>query len=138
MAEVNISINGRIHEISCDSGQEGRVVDLASYIDQRLQQISRSGAAYNDAHLLVLTALVLADELFETREQLQGAAPAGASKNRKAETAVEAADASTAEAVKAATAEAAKAAAEEEKALALLLEKLVKRIDGIAARVQAA
>lgn len=131
MAEVNISINGRIHEISCDNGQEGRVVDLASYIDQRLQQIARSGAAYNDAHLLVLTALVLADELFETREQLQGAAPAGASKNRKAEQpAPEAADA--------ATAEAAKAAAEEEKAMALLLEKLAKRIDGIAARVQAA
>ncbi|HCS23583.1 MAG TPA: cell division protein ZapA [Alphaproteobacteria bacterium] len=125
MAEVNISINGRIHEISCDSGQEGRVVDLASYIDQRLQQIARSGAAYNDAHLLVLTALVIADELFETREKLSAvsaapvAAPAG--KARKGE-------------------EAAAPAAnpEEEKAMAQLIEKLAKRIDGIAARVQAA
>ncbi len=67
MADVNITINGRIYEIGCDQGQEGRVVDLASYVDQKLQSIARSGAAYNDAHLLVLTALVLADEVFEAR-----------------------------------------------------------------------
>ncbi len=127
MAEVNISINGRIHEISCDNGQEGRVVDLASYIDQRLQQIARSGAAYNDAHLLVLTALVLADEIFDTREKLAAATPeAGAAKTRKEQP------------VDTAPAAAAAVSAEEEKALAQMLEKLVKRIDGIAARVQAA
>jgi cell division protein ZapA len=125
MAEVNISINGRIHEISCDSGQEGRVVDLASYIDQRLQQIARSGAAYNDAHLLVLTALVLADELFETREKLAAVSAASASapaKGRKGEVAAELPTANP----------------EDEKAMAQLLEKLAKRIDGIASRVQAA
>lgn len=129
MAEVNISINGRIHEISCDNGQEGRVVDLASYIDQRLQQIARSGAAYNDAHLMVLTALVIADELFETREKVSAlsassaATPAPAAKGRKGE-AAEAGEAAT--------------SPEEEKAMAQLIEKLAKRIDGIAARVQAA
>ena len=67
MAEVTIYINGRSYDIACDNGQEGRIVDLAAYIDQRLQQISRTGAAYNDAHLTVLTSLVLADELFEGR-----------------------------------------------------------------------
>lgn len=124
MAEVNISINGRIYEIGCDSGQEGRVVDLASYIDQRLQQIARSGAAYNDAHLMVLTALVLADEIFDTREKLaaKGDAPAAPAKGKKDE----------------AAAAAGALSAEDEKAVAQMLEKLVKRIDGIAARVQAA
>lgn len=126
MAEVNISINGRIYEIGCDSGQEGRVVDLASYIDQRLQQIARSGAAYNDAHLMVLTALVLADEIFDTREKLaaKGDAPAAPAKGKKDEAAAAAA--------------AGALSAEDEKAVAQMLEKLVKRIDGIAARVQAA
>lgn len=121
MAEVNISINGRIYEISCDNGQEGRVVDLAAYLDQRLQQIARSGAAYNEAHLLVLTSLVIADELFEAREKntALAAAPVPAGKARKAETG----DA---------------ASPEDEKAMAQLIEKLAKRIDGIAARVQAA
>lgn len=119
MAEVNISINGRIYEISCDNGQEGRVVELASYIDQKLQKIARAGAAYNDAHLLVLTALVLTDELFEAHTQPQVASPASA---------------------KTVVAESGPAAVskEDEQALLGLLEKMTKRIDGIAARVQAA
>ena len=41
---------------------------MAAYIDQKMQQISRSGAAYNDAHLTVLTSLLLADELFDLRD----------------------------------------------------------------------
>jgi cell division protein ZapA len=69
MADVTISINGRSYEIACDNGQEGRILDLASYVDHKLQQIARAGGAWNEAHLLVLAALVLADEVFEEREQ---------------------------------------------------------------------
>lgn len=111
MADVSISINGRIYEITCDAGQEGRVAELAAYIDQRLQQIARSGAAYSDAHLMVLTALVLADEAVEAREGVRRPATA------KAE---------------------AGASKEEEQAIAGLLDQITKRIDGIAKRVQAA
>ncbi|MCK5555008.1 MAG: cell division protein ZapA [Alphaproteobacteria bacterium] len=71
MAEVTIYINGRSYDITCDNGQEGRVVDLANYIDQKLQEISQSGGSYNDAHLVVLTALVLTDELFDLQEQIK-------------------------------------------------------------------
>lgn len=120
MADVNISINGRIYEIGCDNGQEGRIVDLASYIDQRLQHIARSGAAYNDAHLMVLTALVLADELFDARSQVQAqaeSAPAAAPRGRKSE---------------------AGKGEEDAQAVAQAIDKIIKRIDGIAARVQAA
>jgi len=117
VAEVTIYINGRSYDISCDNGQEGRIVDLAAYIDQRLQQVSRSGAAYNDAHLTVLTALVLADELFETREQLNAIprAPRGAV----------AAPAAASVAVN----------KEEEAAVLKVLEQITKRIEGVASRV---
>ncbi|HYD17254.1 MAG TPA: cell division protein ZapA [Patescibacteria group bacterium] len=116
MAEVNISLNGRVYEIACDAGQEGRIVDLAAYIDQRLQKIARSGGAYTDSHLLALAALVLADELFDARESAAGAAKPAAP----------------------AAKEAPAPSKEEEAALAKLLENLSKRIDGIAQRVQAA
>jgi cell division protein ZapA len=88
-------------------------VDLAAYIDQRLSQISRSGAAYNDAHLMVLTALVLADELFDAREGVKPAKAAG-------------------------QAVAPAASREDEQALVRLLDQITKRIDGIAQRLQAA
>lgn len=121
MADVNITINGRIYEIGCDNGQEGRVVDMAAYVDQRLQQIARAGAAYNDAHLLVLTALVLADEIFESREN--GAAPAA--KPAKASAA-------------AAPASEGGLSAQDEAALAKVIEGIAKRVEGIATKVAAA
>jgi len=111
MAEVTVTLNGRSYDIACDNGQEGRVVDLAAYVDQKLQQISRSGAAYNDAHLMVLTAIVLADELLEARE----GAPARP--------------------VKAASA-APEKSDKDETILLRALENLTQRIDGIATRVQ--
>lgn len=70
MAEVNISISGRNFGVACDDGQEERVRELGRYIDERLKDISRSGAAASGTHLLVLTALVLADEIFDLREHL--------------------------------------------------------------------
>lgn len=68
MSEITITINGRNYDISCDPGQEGRVMDLATYVDQRVKEIARSGAAYNDSHLLVLATLFLANEALEVRE----------------------------------------------------------------------
>lgn len=78
MGEVNISISGRNYGISCQDGQEQRVHDLGAYVDQRLKSIASAGAATNESHLLVLTALMLSDEVFDlkdnvgsTSEQLQ-------------------------------------------------------------------
>lgn len=127
MAEVTIYINGRSYDISCDNGQEGRIVDLASYIDQRLQQISRSGAAYNDAHLMVLTSLVLADELFDAREGTV-AAPAAPAPRASGRGAVAAAVAVAPPVVN----------RDEELAVLKVLEQITKRIEGVAARVQQA
>jgi cell division protein ZapA len=120
MAEVCITINGRPYEIGCDPGQEGRVVDIAAYVDSKLQQIARAGAAYNDAHLLVLTALVVADELFELREAGGDAKPA----KRAAAPAAPAAENGLSR--------------EDEAALAKVIEGIAKRIDGIATKVSAA
>ena len=70
MAEITLTINGRSFGIACDDGQEQRVVNLAHYVDKRLKDISRAGAASNESHLLVLTALMLADEVFDMRDNM--------------------------------------------------------------------
>ena len=69
MAEINVTIHGKEYGIACDDGQEGRVQQLAKYIDAQLKDIASAGAASNESHLLVLTALVIADEMFDMREQ---------------------------------------------------------------------
>lgn len=68
MAEVNISINGRTFGIACDDGQEQRVTDLANFVDGRLKDIAKAGAGSNESHLLVLTSIIMADELFDMRD----------------------------------------------------------------------
>lgn len=54
MAEVTLEINGRNYGITCEDGQEQRVKDLGVYVDSRLKEITKAGAASNDMHLMVL------------------------------------------------------------------------------------
>lgn len=75
MSKVTISLNGRAYSIACDDGQESRVLELSSYIDKRIRKIAQAGAASSEQHLLVLGALVLADELFAERNEKLTAAP---------------------------------------------------------------
>ena len=67
MAEISITINGRNYGIACDDGQEKRVHELARYVDFRLKEIARAGAASNESHLLVLTSIILADEIADMK-----------------------------------------------------------------------
>lgn len=71
MAEVNVLINGRSYGIACDDGQEQRVLDLSRYVDARLKEIAKAGAATTESHLLVLTALVLSDEIFDLKDGMR-------------------------------------------------------------------
>jgi cell division protein ZapA len=67
MAELNIQIKGRNYAIACDDGQEGRVAELSQYVDEKLKAIAAAGAGANESHLLVLTAIVMADEIFDLK-----------------------------------------------------------------------
>lgn len=71
MAEVTLTINGKNFGVSCDDGQESRVIELAHYVDSRLKDIAAAGAATSENHLLVLTSLMLSDEIFDLRAQLE-------------------------------------------------------------------
>lgn len=73
MAEVNLSIDGRNYGIACDDGQEQRLKQLGNYVEQRLRQVSGGGASVNKAQTMVLTTLVLADEIFDLNEKLSAA-----------------------------------------------------------------
>lgn len=70
MGRINLTINGRNYGMECDDGQEERVTSLGTYVESKLKQISAAGAANNELHLLVLTALMIADENYDLRENL--------------------------------------------------------------------
>ena len=69
MAEVNLTIDGRSYPVACDDGQERRLMQLGSYVDQRMREASVSGSS-NKVQAMVLASLMLADEVFDVSEKL--------------------------------------------------------------------
>lgn len=70
MAEVNLIIDGRTYSVGCDDGQEPRLRQLGQYVDQRLRDIATNSGTSNKAQLMVLTSLLLADEVFDLRNNV--------------------------------------------------------------------
>jgi cell division protein ZapA len=77
MAQVTITINGRNYPVACNAGEEGRIGELARYVDGKVKAFAKEIGAVGEARLLLLTALVLADELAEARELQNGHDGAG-------------------------------------------------------------
>lgn len=62
-----LSISGRSYRISCRDGDEDRIVRLGDDIAARAERITRSLGTLPEGQLLVMTALMLADELADAR-----------------------------------------------------------------------
>ena len=71
MPQVTITINGRSYPVACDEGEEERIRDLARGIDAKVGAFARKVGQAGEARLLVLVALVLADELSEANTALR-------------------------------------------------------------------
>ena len=74
MAQVDVIINGHNYRIACDDGQEAHLKQLAELVDQRLSQLVSTVGEIGESRLLVMTCLVVADELMEANGELQGKA----------------------------------------------------------------
>ena len=70
MGQVAVTINGRSYEVACDDGQEDHLVRLASYLDKKMAELVTSVGQIGDTRLLVMSALLLADELSEAYSEL--------------------------------------------------------------------
>lgn len=71
MGQVTITINGRPYDIACDDGQEEHVRGLAGYLDERVNDLSRSIGQVGDARLVVMASLLIADELVEAVREIE-------------------------------------------------------------------
>ena len=71
MAQVKVVVNGRSFRLGCRDGEEIRVEELAAEIDGHVQRIKGSLKAVQDERLFLMAALMMADQLWEAREELQ-------------------------------------------------------------------
>jgi len=75
MAEVTLTVNNRSFELACADGDEERLQNLASYVDERLHAIMESGVVRKESDLMALTSIVLADELFDAQNAVSNDNP---------------------------------------------------------------
>ena len=80
MGQVAVTINGRTYTLRCTDGEESPLVELAAYVKDRADALAeefRSDVGLmGDDRLLLLAAILIADELWEAREAIPTAAPA--------------------------------------------------------------
>jgi cell division protein ZapA len=65
MGQVAIAINGRRYEVNCDDGEEDRLRQLAEGVDRRVRTLAASVGQVGEVRLLLLTCLLMQDELTE-------------------------------------------------------------------------
>ncbi len=65
MGQVAIAVNGRRYEVNCDDGEEDRLRLLAEGLDRRVRALAGSVGQVGEVRLLLLTALLMEDELIE-------------------------------------------------------------------------
>ena len=85
MGQIVVKVNGREFPLTCADGQETRTRRLAQYVDSKVAEFTKTVGQVGEARLILLAALVIADELSDANEALrlersrQGAAGGGES-----------------------------------------------------------
>ncbi|HUA77523.1 MAG TPA: cell division protein ZapA [Acetobacteraceae bacterium] len=67
MAEVTVRVNGYVYTVGCEDGQEAHLQSMAGEVDARIASIKAVGAQSGESRLLLLAALLLADELSDMK-----------------------------------------------------------------------
>src|SRR5579863_1808957 len=62
MPLVNVMVNGRAYTIACDEGEEDHLRQLAATVDAKAREVLSSVGQVGDARLLLMAALLMADE----------------------------------------------------------------------------
>ncbi|MDE2581592.1 MAG: cell division protein ZapA [Rhodospirillales bacterium] len=67
MAQVTVRINGFSYTVGCQDGEETHLLAMAGEVERRIESIKAVAGPSSESRMLVMAALLLADDLHETR-----------------------------------------------------------------------
>ena len=70
MGQVSLTLNGRTYRLACGDGDEPRLDELSVHLSERVDTIVRQFGQIGDDRTLLMAAIMVADDYFETREEL--------------------------------------------------------------------
>ena len=71
MPLVNVLVNGRSYNVTCDDGEEGHLQELADHLDNRVRELAGNVGQVGDARLLVMAGLLISDDLSHVLTRLE-------------------------------------------------------------------
>src|SRR5664279_1648397 len=69
MAQLAITIAGKVYRVACDEGEEARLGDLAQLVDAKISGMRTRFGEIGDQRLTIMAALTLADEWSEANDR---------------------------------------------------------------------
>ncbi|TNE62472.1 MAG: cell division protein ZapA [Alphaproteobacteria bacterium] len=78
MAQINVSVNGKNYPLACAAGEEERLRKLAAYVDAKASDLSGKLGHVAESRLLLMAAVLIADELHDALESKGGTGLIGA------------------------------------------------------------
>jgi cell division protein ZapA len=76
MGQVAITVNGRSYRFECGDGEEPRLKELVAYVKSRMDGLTREHGNIGEERLLLMTALLIADDLWDATSGDQPASAA--------------------------------------------------------------
>ena len=70
MPLVNVMVNNRAYTIACDEGEEEHLKQLAAHVDTKVRELLGSVGQVGDQRLMLMAALLVADEYQTVTAQL--------------------------------------------------------------------
>lgn len=70
MGQVSVSVNNQRYTLACRDGEEDRLLTLARLVDGKVRMLTARLGQVGDTKLLLMAALLVADEMDDLRTQL--------------------------------------------------------------------
>ena len=70
MGQVTVTLNGRTYRLRCGDGEEARLFALAEHVRGKVESLLGEFGQIGDDRLLLMAALLVTDELFDSRDRL--------------------------------------------------------------------
>jgi cell division protein ZapA len=68
MGQVSVTLNNRTYRLACGAGDEARLATLVADVKARVDKLSGEFGQAADERILLMAAVLLADELMDVRE----------------------------------------------------------------------
>jgi cell division protein ZapA len=70
LAHVAINFNGRSYRFACSENEVQRLEDIGKYVTAKLEELTREHGNIGDERLMLMAAIMAADELFDARSDI--------------------------------------------------------------------